>query len=1134
MKKLISSFLAVCSIAACFSNAAVITAAPTAAETDTNIASATFGSKTEKSNIKSVAEAGDCTLTNHNGNEALKIYRQAAKHQFSSSMGKIYIDLDDEFFCGNTDGSQFKVTVDYLDFNKSCFTIFYDSLTGKKEEEVVYGGQTNLVKSHTFILDDANFANGIDGNGAAGSYDIEIGFPEWYNVAFARTAYISGITVERIPAKYAVMAEMKSDVPGHIFNFNDVPMFSHTLTNYTDEEQTVSVTYTAEKKSGGIEWQETEELTFAPREVKTFDKNLGINNYGMYFYNVNISNDNFDYNNDTQFSYVNTAKDGLYNERFGYSSHIGIYPETARTQLDIMRKSNTNSIRDGFTWTWTENSNGIGEDTAFIASLWKEYDLDGVALVMGGNTVLGYTEKDFDLPTTDHGAEGFASYIDKLVAAGIPEDAKIELWNEPNLTNFAANSSGKNYALFATKVSRILSERYPDMEFGGLALCGIGSSETTHHTHEFTQALIDEGGFDTIGAVTMHPYYALAGPDSGYMIDNVYELVNMVKDAGYDVKIWNTEIGWTKGDSGGAEAVFTAREQSAYHQRYFVLWDEHPEFEYYFLYDFMKDGKLRDEREDLFGIIDNTLAPESGIPYLATEAYVSLTNMNNILAGAERPVEIETNVGKTTAYQYRNNARNEDILAFWRVEDDDTEVMHVNLGCNSVRFVDNYGNEKVLTSANGEYDIVPDFDMNYLIGNFGNVSIGPSNMTVSSVYANAISKDMVKVELSGLTNATSVEIEEDGFVEFLTGSEVVDGKVTLNIALPELRDDEMGFRLVVKNGEENVTTMRVLLKKSEVVNATLGISIKNQDYTNWSGVMSIKNNSERNVVDGFVNFKEFDGEKITTKKVYTGPILAGKTSEVEFNLPRVYERNLKELKYDLELNDGTVFNFSSVANFAFAPFAKTRPVIDGKWDEGEWEDNTYFEANQKSQIKQIKDWGGVNDLSATIYTAWDNDNFYITAKVIDDKFYQDKTDGNIWEGDSIQFGLVYGEETDIVIGNFGTKFTELGMAKTSAGDQMWRWSFEDDSKPAGAVENYELAIVRDESTKTTTYELALPWTEILPTGYKELNLDRSLGFSLLVNDNDGSGRRGWIEYASGIGSGKDTSLFTYLNLINVK
>lgn len=42
----------------------------------------------------------------------------------------------------------------------------------------------------------------------------------------------------------------------------------------------------------------------------------------------------------------------------------------------------------------------------------------------------------------------------------------------------------------------------------------------------------------------------------------------------------------------------------------------------------------------------------------------------------------------------------------------------------------------------------------------------------------------------------------------------------------------------------------------------------------------------------------------------------------------------------------------------------------------------------------------------------------------------------------------------------------------------------------------------------------------------------SLGFSLLINDNDGTGRRGWIEFMSGIGVAKNPAFFGELLLID--
>jgi len=48
------------------------------------------------------------------------------------------------------------------------------------------------------------------------------------------------------------------------------------------------------------------------------------------------------------------------------------------------------------------------------------------------------------------------------------------------------------------------------------------------------------------------------------------------------------------------------------------------------------------------------------------------------------------------------------------------------------------------------------------------------------------------------------------------------------------------------------------------------------------------------------------------------------------------------------------------------------------------------------------------------------------------------------------------------------------------------------------------------------YQIALSLDDILPDGITSVS-ETVIGFSFLVNDNDGSRRRGWMEYMSGIG-----------------
>ena len=75
---------------------------------------------------------------------------------------------------------------------------------------------------------------------------------------------------------------------------------------------------------------------------------------------------------------------------------------------------------------------------------------------------------------------------------------------------------------------------------------------------------------------------------------------------------------------------------------------------------------------------------------------------------------------------------------------------------------------------------------------------------------------------------------------------------------------------------------------------------------------------------------------------------------------------------------------------------------------------------------------------------------------------------------------------------------------------------------AGPADLKQFAIVRDENAKVTTYEVVIPWSTL---GFQGSPKGKCMGFNVLVNDDDGKGRRGWINWAPGIGEWKDPSLF---------
>ena len=63
----------------------------------------------------------------------------------------------------------------------------------------------------------------------------------------------------------------------------------------------------------------------------------------------------------------------------------------------------------------------------------------------------------------------------------------------------------------------------------------------------------------------------------------------------------------------------------------------------------------------------------------------------------------------------------------------------------------------------------------------------------------------------------------------------------------------------------------------------------------------------------------------------------------------------------------------------------------------------------------------------------------------------------------------------------------------------------------------------------TVYEAKFPWEQIFGEKIDVFKMT-DLVFSILVNENDGLGRTGWIEYAGGIGNGKNPGEFIRVKL----
>ncbi|HRR06817.1 MAG TPA: sugar-binding protein, partial [Victivallales bacterium] len=162
---------------------------------------------------------------------------------------------------------------------------------------------------------------------------------------------------------------------------------------------------------------------------------------------------------------------------------------------------------------------------------------------------------------------------------------------------------------------------------------------------------------------------------------------------------------------------------------------------------------------------------------------------------------------------------------------------------------------------------------------------------------------------------------------------------------------------------------------------------------------------------------------------------------------------------------------------------------------------------------------GKDDLDASFSIKWEPSFIHVFVTVRDDIFSQTFSGEDTWKGDGIQLafqpfrdGLANPDE-----------HSDFDIALTENGPIVYGRLA---SRMSDITNEVEINI--DKVNKETSYHIKFP-IEIIGLS-SPLKSDTILGFSLLVNDNDGKGRKGYLHWGDGIGHGKDPSLYNWITL----
>lgn len=167
-----------------------------------------------------------------------------------------------------------------------------------------------------------------------------------------------------------------------------------------------------------------------------------------------------------------------------------------------------------------------------------------------------------------------------------------------------------------------------------------------------------------------------------------------------------------------------------------------------------------------------------------------------------------------------------------------------------------------------------------------------------------------------------------------------------------------------------------------------------------------------------------------------------------------------------------------------------------------------------------------NPVAAAFSVTRQKNRLNITVRVKDKKHHGVAPSSELWQGDSVQLDFDLGDGRKAV----RTVQFAFGMAEGKLLRHRFSILPSEDIVPSYRVgENPDgtaLSVTRQNNE--TVYHISIEASAIHPqlTLHKGMNI----GFSLLVNNNDGHGRTGFLQWSAGIGSSQDSRLFGELKL----
>ncbi len=778
---------------------------------------------------------------------------------------------------------------------------------------------------------------------------------------------------------------------------------------------------------------------------------------------------------------------------FGVSTHLaktdtGWTPELST----LLKRAGAKNFRDEITWVDVEYEKGKYRKPANRDAFMRSTQQDGLKPFI----TLDFTNPFYDqdsTPYTDEGREGFANYGKALLDLYGSQMEWVEVYNEFNggfgdRGNGPADSRPDYYFKLLKKTFETVKAARPDVTVVGMA---------SNVDIPWMEEVFRLGGLQYMDVVSIHPYNR--SPDG--MLQAVLDAQSLIRkyNQGQDTPVWITEVGWPTGTAGVEEKTQTDYLVRAYVQALGAGAEK------VFWYDLMNDGMQADYGENNFGLIRHQNDPKG--QFSPKPAYAAYGAMTRELIGASF---VEREIYDADIYSYRFDKDGRKLRVVWA----NTPVQAAIQTNAPIQITDIMGNTETFTPLNGKVYMTLTSEPVYIQSDIYGIAL---DSTFALKGAEAVTAEPVALTVEA-NNTSASPLSASFTVEGSTYSlNAGAGEAASQpIALPGLSQE--GIRYVTgdltANGDrigrlkQAIQTLpsyrvKVIPVITDVNTQAETLKIQIQNYSKQQG-LAVKQADW-----------QFGNQSGTQDLTYVIPPDTAKT----FDIP------LSGFDYGVSNQAQVTVQFDGKSSFNYVGKLDFNPILSGTVQIDGLADPAIVASPPLALLSQgtikMQNYAGPSDLDGSVWLNWDRDQFYLTAKIRDDIHFTPASGTEIWKNDSLQFAAMAGIPGE----NLG--WYEYGIAQTSLGPQIYRW-FTPDGSNQGPVTNGTLQISRDEDQKITVYELALPWSELAPI---KPATNSVFSFSLLVNDNDGAGRKGYIEWGSGIGETKDTKKFRTVQII---